>query len=686
MNCKYTIKNFRVFNEEGATFELRPITILTGCNSSGKSSLVKSLVVLNDFLKQIVSDVSKKEDIDIGAYKLNFGAKHLLLGNTKSELNDHSKSTLMTFEFTVYALKLDQTISIRLIFDCDAPKIYNYGFIKSLQLLNTEGSVLYCANNKSENFGNFSIFKHNFFNSINALKELYKIDHNFYGHIDNQRERYSLITEKAGIYLKNIDLLLNSEYRDDTWGDDLTIDDINSCNKYIEFNTLHYLPILEKLSGINKKELPSYLRNLGKGLEIQHPLLPFCLSKIESSFKDSIYGDFLDFYRDLENRFLDNNNDASCNPYDKYNHLLHTWEEDLFITELEVYSPYQYNNFLEFLQKENKLIELENFKNQDLDFNLLYDTLIIINQTDNEILKYNNIDNERLSHHSSIIKLFNDWMNSIIKDVLHNDHLISITYSNSSLAEIKRMYTSEDKNELAILIEEFNKFYQNANTINIGKYEPNFDFINEWTKRLDIGDRIELVEDEETMGAKLKLFKDKTDKKGRILAFNGYGITQLFTILFRIQLDIIKNDRFPMKGDEVNPLTGKRPSKLFIDHLFYPSTIAYEEPECHLHPSLQSKLAEIFADAYLRYNINFIIETHSEYLIRKLQTLVKNKKVSKDDVSIIYVDHPDPSKRNSPYDEQVRQIYCEEDGQLTDFFGKGFFDESMRLNDELYSI
>ena len=38
MNNTYTIKNFRVFDEKGATLSIKPITILTGCNSSGKSS------------------------------------------------------------------------------------------------------------------------------------------------------------------------------------------------------------------------------------------------------------------------------------------------------------------------------------------------------------------------------------------------------------------------------------------------------------------------------------------------------------------------------------------------------------------------------------------------------------------------------------------------------------------------
>ena len=46
MNIVYTIKNFRVFDKNGATMPIKPLTILTGCNSSGKSSIVKSFHLL----------------------------------------------------------------------------------------------------------------------------------------------------------------------------------------------------------------------------------------------------------------------------------------------------------------------------------------------------------------------------------------------------------------------------------------------------------------------------------------------------------------------------------------------------------------------------------------------------------------------------------------------------------------
>ncbi|MBK8493483.1 MAG: AAA family ATPase [Saprospirales bacterium] len=47
----FGLKNFRVFKEE-TFFELAPITLLTGTNSSGKSSLLKALLLWQDFTKK----------------------------------------------------------------------------------------------------------------------------------------------------------------------------------------------------------------------------------------------------------------------------------------------------------------------------------------------------------------------------------------------------------------------------------------------------------------------------------------------------------------------------------------------------------------------------------------------------------------------------------------------------------
>ena len=105
-----------------------------------------------------------------------------------------------------------------------------------------------------------------------------------------------------------------------------------------------------------------------------------------------------------------------------------------------------------------------------------------------------------------------------------------------------------------------------------------------------------------------------------------------------------------------------------------------EEPEIHLHPRYQSLLAEMFLDAYKRYHIHFIIETHSEYLIRRFQTLVADKLLAPKDISISYL----ADEEGEAFGEtKVKQIEIKEDGFLSDSFGSGFFDEGSKWSKEL---
>ena len=50
--------------------------------------------------------------------------------------------------------------------------------------------------------------------------------------------------------------------------------------------------------------------------------------------------------------------------------------------------------------------------------------------------------------------------------------------------------------------------------------------------------------------------------------------------------------------------------------------VIVESPENILYPKNQSLLADLFLDLYERFGLRFIIETHSEYLIRITQVLV----------------------------------------------------------------
>lgn len=106
--------------------------------------------------------------------------------------------------------------------------------------------------------------------------------------------------------------------------------------------------------------------------------------------------------------------------------------------------------------------------------------------------------------------------------------------------------------------------------------------------------------------------------------------------------------------------------------------ILIEEPEIHLHPKAQAELGGMFADAMNKKNNTFIIETHSENLLLRLERLIRKGELSKDDVSIIYVN----KDRNGSH---CIPLILDDDGDITniDKVPNGFFDEGF---DELFDI
>ena len=222
------------------------------------------------------------------------------------------------------------------------------------------------------------------------------------------------------------------------------------------------------------------------------------------------------------------------------------------------------------------------------------------------------------------------------------------------------------------------------NTIYNKKYITD-NFINKWIKIFGIGDRLSVKYDEEGLGATIRLHKNSEDTIGRLLSDEGYGITQLVSILLQIESTILS-----AKGEYVHRY---HPANIGIDGYDYDKfhyemkTICIEEPEIHLHPRYQSLLADMFVEAYQKYNIHFIIETHSEYLIRRLQVLVGNKdkdselNIKNDDISIFYINSQlDVKNTGEPL---VKHIKICEDGYLDDTFGTGFFDEASKLSKKL---
>ena len=100
--------------------------------------------------------------------------------------------------------------------------------------------------------------------------------------------------------------------------------------------------------------------------------------------------------------------------------------------------------------------------------------------------------------------------------------------------------------------------------------------------------------------------------------------------------------------------------------------ISIEQPEVHAHPKLQADLGDLLAEAIKEPRQNrFIIETHSEHLILRLQRLVYEGKIKPEDVSVIYVNRrPDGAK--------VERLQLDEEGDFIDEWPNGFFLERLR--------
>ena len=59
-----------------------------------------------------------------------------------------------------------------------------------------------------------------------------------------------------------------------------------------------------------------------------------------------------------------------------------------------------------------------------------------------------------------------------------------------------------------------------------------------------------------------------------------------------------------------------------------------ENPEIHLHPTMQADLGDLFIDIVESGDKRLVIETHSEYLLRRIRRRISEGKINKDDVAI----------------------------------------------------
>jgi predicted ATPase len=86
------------------------------------------------------------------------------------------------------------------------------------------------------------------------------------------------------------------------------------------------------------------------------------------------------------------------------------------------------------------------------------------------------------------------------------------------------------------------------------------------------------------------------------------------------------------------------------------SIVIFEQPEIHLHPRVQADLADLFVDAIRARedgsarDCQFIIESHSEHFLRRLQRRIAEEELSKEDAALYFVYTEEASARIAELD------------------------------------
>jgi predicted ATPase len=569
-----SLGNFKVFKEK-MDFEFSPITILTGGNNVGKSSVLKALL--------LIADNAKKTQF----LELDFsGDRH----------------NLDTFDYTINKRADNDVIEIG--FELSQPNQFGFEDHKNFRL-----NLSY---EKSENVCNVIA---------------YIIIRN------NNEELFAVRLDKENKHTFHVNIKGYQDIKND-------IDFVNE-------------PFLDKLlQNIPKLEIEEIKRSIGKEL-VEY------LSVLEINSSDWNYWQSTDEFNTASNSF----EDAT------YSDLVRVF------LDANIFSGEQKR----LLKKIDNLPTIKTLlESYNIDTNLTIQDILSPSQSD-------------------IFYKFEDFLRNIHKSI---STIIELDFISNFRANSKRLYSNQhqgtDFNELLLEIHKT-------------KFSGTKGFIKDWLKAFGIGDDIHF-----------KWFKGvatevKIEKNGELidLVDLGFGITQLLPIILKIALIVenrkyfrsaesyldrsIQKNQFIFNSDgsiKIKNLSNDYNKILEDDEQFKNKTfkrnelfdyhvILLEEPETNLHPNLQSKLADFLLDASKRFNIQFIIETHSEYLIRKLQYLVATKETYPKDIALYYFNDPE----NIPQgEEQVKKIEFLEDGNLSDNFGNGFFNEADNLAIDLFNL
>lgn len=83
------------------------------------------------------------------------------------------------------------------------------------------------------------------------------------------------------------------------------------------------------------------------------------------------------------------------------------------------------------------------------------------------------------------------------------------------------------------------------------------------------------------------------------------------------------------------------PVVVLLNYVPEGSTVLLEQPEIHLHPAVQSALGDVIINAMQSRNLQIIVESHSEHLLRRLQRRIAEEKVPNTKMRLYFTEMQD---------------------------------------------
>jgi predicted ATPase len=603
----WSVKHFKSVYEN-TKLEMSPLTIFTGANSSGKSTIIQSLLLTTQTLQNNVHSKS-----------LILNGHIIKLGNFRDILSNNQPSNEIEIGFEI-DFNVNEAREKRYLFHRLFDKTYQNALVKC--------DFSFTANNGDDEA-----------DLTQLHPDLQKSTISVYNLDDDKKE-----VEKISIYRSS----LNAEDR-------IKQLELQDCNAE-EVSSLEYEVNLKKNNpSENMYFYPFYVQGDSVGAKLLHFLPEKLTVKYNETLEES--KQLVEFFVDFDNI---SNVDIINNSSLEFNEEF----KDIILNEIK-------SIHLDIMKNKEAPIYNLNLKNINEKFFHIRNDFTVKNYYEFLGSLKGNIRNKLLEN---IKKNEDRLLNTLIKGKEPKYELAQIPlpgYVEFAKTNIQRFFSNNVK-YLGPLRDEPKPIYPHSGTTDskdvgfkgehtaavleihksnyIEYISPQFlenekpkvikgqliDAVLEWLEYMGVVNDVKTI-DRGKLGHELKVqleggssFHDLTNV--------GVGVSQVLPIL-------------------VLSLLAERNS-----------TLIFEQPELHLHPKVQTRLADFFV-SMIKLNKQCILETHSEYLINRLRyrSVVSNSEDISENVIMYFVEQ---SQGRSTYNPIKINKY----GVIEDW-PKGFFDE-----------